>query len=75
MLTALEIAKKNGCHHTILYRDEDFVAKVKEITSGKLCDVVYDGIGKATFPAIWGVERSGRLAAGSRREWVQGKIG
>ena len=46
-----ELAKKNGAHHTILYRDEDFVAKVKEITSGKLCDVVYDGIGKTTFPA------------------------
>jgi NADPH2:quinone reductase len=46
-----ELAKKNGCHHVILYRDEDFVAKVKEITSGKLCDVVYDGIGKTTFPA------------------------
>ena len=46
-----ELAKKNGAHHTILYRDEDFVAKVKEITSGKLCDVVYDGIGKDTFPA------------------------
>ena len=27
------------------------MAKVKEITSGKLCDVVYDGIGKDTFPA------------------------
>jgi len=24
---------------------------VKEITGGKLCEVVYDGIGKATFPA------------------------
>lgn len=46
-----ELAKKNGAHHTILYRDEDFVAKVKEITSGKMCDVVYDGIGKDTFPA------------------------
>ncbi len=46
-----ELAKANGCHHTILYRDEDFVAKVKEITSGKLCDVVYDGVGKTTFPA------------------------
>jgi NADPH2:quinone reductase len=46
-----ELAKKNGCDHTILYRDEDFVAKVKEITGGKLCDVVYDGIGKTTFPA------------------------
>jgi NADPH:quinone reductase len=46
-----EVAKKNGCHHTILYRDEDFVAKVKEFTGGNLCDVVYDGIGKQTFPA------------------------
>ena len=45
------LAHANGCHHTILYRDEDFVARVKEITGGKLCDVVYDGIGKATFPA------------------------
>jgi NADPH2:quinone reductase len=46
-----ELAKANGCHHVILYRDEDFAARVKEITGGKLCDVVYDGIGKATFPA------------------------
>jgi NADPH2:quinone reductase len=46
-----ELAKANGCHHTILYREEDFVARVKEITGGKLCDVVYDGVGKATFPA------------------------
>jgi NADPH2:quinone reductase len=45
------LAHANGCHHTILYRDEDFVARVKEITGGKLCDVVYDGIGKQTFPA------------------------
>jgi NADPH2:quinone reductase len=46
-----ELAKANGCHHTILYRDEDFVARVKDITGGKLCSVVYDGIGKTTFPA------------------------
>src|SRR6516225_3936154 len=45
------LAKANGCHHTILYREEDFVSRVKEITGGKLCEVVYDGIGKATFPA------------------------
>ncbi|MDI3471527.1 MAG: Quinone oxidoreductase [Pseudolabrys sp.] len=45
-----ELAKRNGCHHVIYYREEDFVARVKEITSGKLCDVVYDGIGKTTFP-------------------------
>src|SRR5580698_2449608 len=46
-----ELAKANGCHHTILYREENFATRVKEITGGKLCDVVYDGIGKDTFPA------------------------
>jgi NADPH2:quinone reductase len=45
-----ELARANGCAHTILYRDEDFVARVKEITKGALCDVVYDGVGKTTFP-------------------------
>jgi NADPH2:quinone reductase len=45
------LALANGCHHTILYRDEDFVARVKDITKGALCDVVYDGVGKTTFPA------------------------
>jgi NADPH2:quinone reductase len=45
------LAKANGCDHTILYREEDFPTRVKEITGGKLCDVVYDGIGKTTFPA------------------------
>jgi NADPH:quinone reductase len=45
------LAEANGCHHPILYSEEDFVARVKEITCGALCDVVYDGIGKTTFPA------------------------
>jgi NADPH2:quinone reductase len=45
------LAKKAGAKHTILYREEDFAARVKEITKGKLCDVVYDGVGKATYPA------------------------
>jgi NADPH2:quinone reductase len=45
-----ELAKKNGAHHIINYRTEDFAARVKDITKGALCDVVYDGIGKDTFP-------------------------
>jgi NADPH2:quinone reductase len=45
-----ELAKKNGAHHIINYRTEDFAERVKEITKGALCDVVYDGIGKDTFP-------------------------
>jgi NADPH:quinone reductase len=46
-----KIAKKAGAKDLILYRQEDFVARVKEITKGKLCDVVYDSIGRTTFPA------------------------
>ncbi len=45
-----KLAKKNGAKHVILYRSENFVERVKEITKGKLCDVVYDGVGKVTFP-------------------------
>ena len=43
------LAKAHGADHVILYREEDFVARVKEITGGKLCAVVYDGVGKDTF--------------------------
>lgn len=46
-----KLAKQAGAGDVILYREEDFVARLKEITKGKLCDVVYDGVGKATFPA------------------------
>jgi NADPH2:quinone reductase len=45
-----DLAKANGCHHAIVGY-ENFPAKVKEITGGKMCEVVYDGVGKATFPA------------------------
>src|SRR5262249_24868238 len=45
------IAKEAGCAHTIVYTKENFVARVKEITGGKGVPVVYDSIGKDTFPA------------------------
>ncbi|WP_237480097.1 quinone oxidoreductase family protein [Lichenibacterium dinghuense] len=45
-----ELAKSHGADHCIDYRREDFAERVKEITEGKLCDVVYDAIGKATYP-------------------------
>jgi NADPH2:quinone reductase len=44
-----ETARRNGCTHTILYREEDFAAEVKEITRGQGVDVVYDSVGQATF--------------------------
>jgi NADPH2:quinone reductase len=46
-----KLASEHGCHHVIRYSDENFVERVNEITGGKKCDVVYDGVGKATFPA------------------------
>ncbi len=46
-----EIARAHGCTHTIVYSRENFVERVKEITGGKGVPVVYDGIGKDTFPA------------------------
>jgi NADPH2:quinone reductase len=44
------LAKANGCAHTIVYTREDFVARTKELTGGKGVPVVYDSIGKDTFP-------------------------
>jgi NADPH:quinone reductase len=43
------LAKANGYTHAIDYRAEDFVARVKEITGSKGCDVVYDSVGKDTW--------------------------
>ena len=43
------VAKANGYDHVIDYRAEDFVARVREITGGKGCDVVYDSVGKDTW--------------------------
>ena len=45
------LAKANGCDHTILYRNEDIPARVREITGGKGVSAAYDSIGKATFEA------------------------
>ncbi|CAM8951949.1 unnamed protein product [Rhodiola kirilowii] len=42
-------AKEDGCHHVIIYKEEDFVARVLEITSGSGVHVVYDSVGKDTF--------------------------
>jgi NADPH2:quinone reductase len=45
------IARAHGCSHVINIREEDLVAKVKDYTKGRGVDVVYDSIGKDTFPA------------------------
>jgi NADPH2:quinone reductase len=45
------LAREHGCAHTIVYSRENFVERVREITGGKGVPVVYDGVGKDTFPA------------------------
>ena len=45
-----ELARANGCHHTIDYRTENFTDRVREITGGEGVDVAYDSVGKDTFP-------------------------
>ena len=44
-----ELAKKNGCDHVILYRQEDVAKRVRELTDGKGVPVVYDGVGQSTL--------------------------
>lgn len=46
----IRIAKQNGCDYVINYNECDFVTQVKTITHGQGCHVVYDSIGKKTFP-------------------------
>ena len=44
-----KVAREHGCDHVILYKEEDFVQRVREITGGEGVAVVFDGVGKATF--------------------------
>jgi NADPH2:quinone reductase len=45
-----ELAKAAGCTHVINYKTEDFVKRTRELTNGHGVDVVYDAVGKDTFP-------------------------
>lgn len=46
-----ELARANGCHHPILYRDEDIAARVRAITDGAGVRVAYDSVGADTLTA------------------------
>jgi len=43
------LAREHGAAHTINYTQDDFQAKVLEITGGKKVPIVYDSIGKDTW--------------------------
>lgn len=44
-----ELARRHGCDHTILYRQEKVSERVRELTGGEGVPVVYDSIGRDTF--------------------------
>ncbi len=45
------LAKAHGCDYPIVYTEQDFVERVRRITKGEMLPVVYDSVGKDTFPA------------------------
>ncbi|BCS21784.1 quinone oxidoreductase family protein [Aspergillus puulaauensis] len=45
-----DIAKKHGCDHIILYKDNDVQEEVMKLTGNKGCHAVLSGVGEATFP-------------------------
>lgn len=46
-----ELARAHGADHVILYKHENIVERVREITGGAMVPVVYDSVGKDTFQA------------------------
>lgn len=46
-----DLARGDGADEVILYRDEDLVARVEELTDGRGVDVAYDSVGRDTFGA------------------------
>lgn len=45
------LARRAGADEVILSEQHDIAAQVRELTGGRGVDVVYDGVGKATFEA------------------------
>ena len=44
------LARANGCDHTIIYTESDFVTRVRPLPRGGGVSVVYDGVGEKTYP-------------------------
>jgi NADPH2:quinone reductase len=44
------LARAHGADHVVVYTRENFVERVRQITEGKGVPVVYDSVGKSTWP-------------------------
>jgi len=59
-----ELAKQNGADHVIIYKEEDTVARVLEITNGEGVHAIFDGVGKDTFESDFHmIRRKGTLVS------------
>ncbi len=56
------LARHAGADEVILYTQEDFSAKVRELTGGRGVPVVYDSVGKTTFDGSLACLRAARTA-------------
>ncbi|KAI0746899.1 NAD-P-binding protein [Daedaleopsis nitida] len=58
------VAKAHGADHVILYKDEDTVQRVLELTNGEGVHAIFDGVGKDTFEADFKmIRRKGTLVS------------
>ena len=75
------LAKAHGAAHMINYKNEDFLARVKEITGGKGVKVVFDSVGKDTWDksldclAPFGLMASFGNASGPVQPFAPGILG
>lgn len=53
-----KLAKEAGADEVVVFTRQDFETEVKRLTDGKGVDVVYDGVGKATFEKNLNVMRT-----------------
>lgn len=44
-----DLARQRGCDEVILYKQEDFAERVRELTDGRGADIIYDSVGNDTF--------------------------
>ncbi len=75
------LAEAHGCHHAINYREEDFAARVMDLTEGAGVPVVYDSVGRDTLDgslaclALRGLLVSFGNASGPITDFALGRLG
>lgn len=58
------LAQAHGCHHTILYTEEDVAARVRDLTGGEGVAASYDSVGQATLmPSLDSLRPTGTLVS------------